>query len=200
MLEILITILLAIPFAELVGYTLHKILHSHRIKSLGQAHMIHHMRLYGPQMPLRSKVYKNSTTGRFGIMGLGVEWIGTLGLVAIICIMAAYWAGIPGHLIAIFVVTSFLWALFFYNYMHDAMHIEGFWMIKNPYLSKWFLHIRGLHDIHHRDVDDLGRMNTNYGICFFVTDRIFGTYCTKERPFNKKGYAVAEKRYKYILS
>jgi sterol desaturase/sphingolipid hydroxylase (fatty acid hydroxylase superfamily) len=72
-------------------------------------------------------------------------------------------------------------------------------MERVPRLDKWFRSIRRLHDIHHRQISDDGRMSTNFGICFFFMDRIFGTLSPAHRPFNAKGYAVAEKRYAHLI-
>ena len=49
--------------------------------------------------------------------------------------------------------------------MHSAFHIKGHWLWR----YKWFRKLVTLHDIHHFD-------NANYGICFFMMDKIFGTY------------------------
>jgi sterol desaturase/sphingolipid hydroxylase (fatty acid hydroxylase superfamily) len=39
-------------------------------------------------------------------------------------------------------------------------------------------------------------MDTNFGIGFFLFDRIFRTLDTRHRPLNRKGLAIALQRYK----
>lgn len=198
--QIAITVLAGVIFAEFAGYCAHVLLHSHKYKWLSEGHMIHHMKLYGPQMPQVHKEYLSATRDRFAIFGLGIEWIATLGTYMAVLILLAWLIGVPWYLILVFVGVHGFWAAVVYNYMHDAMHLSEFWMLKNTYFKNWFLKIRGYHEIHHRDVDDIGRMNTNYGICIFMVDRMFGTFQPKLKPFNKKGYKEAEKRYKSIIS
>lgn len=194
------TIVVAIIFAETAGYLAHVLLHSHKYKWLSQAHMIHHMKLYGPKMPQLHKEYLKANTGRFFLLGVGAEWVATLGTYMAVLVITAWLVGIPLYLIAIFVGVHAIWAAVIYSYMHDAMHLSEFWMINNTYFKKWFLKIRSYHEIHHRDVDDIGRMNTNYGICFFVVDRVFGTFQPNLKEFNTKGYKKAEILYKDVIS
>jgi len=40
-----------------------------------------------------------------------------------------------------------------------------------PLLKDWFVQARRLHDIHHRSLDDQGRMDRNFGIGFFSCER-----------------------------
>lgn len=199
-LQVCVTIIVAVIFAETAGYFAHVLLHSHKYKRLSEGHMIHHMKLYGPDMPQVHEKYLSAVTNRFGLFGIGAEWIVTLGTYMAVLVLIAFLIGIPWYLIAIFVGVHAFWAAAVYSYMHDAMHLSEFWMLKNKYFKKWFLKLRNFHEIHHRDVDDMGRMNTNYGICFFAVDRIFGTYQPRLKNFNNKGYKEAQKRYKDILS
>jgi len=43
-------------------------------------------------------------------------------------------------------------------------------------------------------------MDTNFGIGFFLFDRIFRTLATRHRPLNRKGLAIALQRYKLTMS
>jgi sterol desaturase/sphingolipid hydroxylase (fatty acid hydroxylase superfamily) len=161
--------------------------------------MIHHLRLYGPKMPQVFKKYKQSVKERSAFLGVGYEWlIGGVSITVVVSFIL-YLFGMPWYLILLFIAIIIFWAKYPYAYMHKAMHLSEFWMIKNPYTSKWFLYIRDLHDIHHRDVDDVGRMNTNYGICFFWLDKFFGTYKPEHQKFNEKGFVRSEKLYKDII-
>ena len=62
--------------------------------------------------------------------------------------------------------------------MHSAFHVNGHRLWK----YKWFQRLVKLHDIHHYD-------NVNYGICFFLMDRLFGTY-RNSFPVDKNGDRV----------
>jgi sterol desaturase/sphingolipid hydroxylase (fatty acid hydroxylase superfamily) len=82
-----------------------------------------------------------------------------------------------------------------FSYLHDRMHIENFWMTRVPLLKSWFLRARRLHDIHHRSMDSVGFMDTNFGIGFYFFDRFFQTMAKRHRPFNWQGYRAAIGRY-----
>jgi len=195
----MVTILITIPFAELAGYWLHVILHSNKSKFLSQAHMIHHMQLYGPKMPQLHKEYLSASTGRFTFFGIGLEWIVTLGTIEMLWIMVGYLLNLPLYIFITFAVTPIAWALLVHNYLHHSMHLSGFWMAKNKYTKKWYLGIREKHVIHHLYVDDEGRMNKNYGIIVFYLDKLFGSYEPTNKKFNKKGYDKSVILYKDIL-
>jgi sterol desaturase/sphingolipid hydroxylase (fatty acid hydroxylase superfamily) len=54
------------------------------------------------------------------------------------------------------------------------------------------------YDIHHHAVDDNGRMEANFGIGFFLFDRVFLTIGLRHRPFNRTGFEAARLRYGLI--
>jgi hypothetical protein len=85
-----------------------------------------------------------------------------------------------------------------FSYLHDRMHVKDFWMERNPILKTWFRRARKLHDIHHRVLNDNGSMDRNFGIGFFVFDRLFGTLSLRQPPFNHRGFAVARERFKDV--
>jgi len=41
-------------------------------------------------------------------------------------------------------------------------------------------------------------MDKNFGIGFFLFDRLFGTLSSEHSPFNHRGYAAARERFKYV--
>jgi sterol desaturase/sphingolipid hydroxylase (fatty acid hydroxylase superfamily) len=82
-----------------------------------------------------------------------------------------------------------------FSYLHDRMHLRNFWMTRVPLLKDWFVQARRLHDIHHRSLNDQGRMDRNFGIGFFFFDRLFRTISKCHRPFNCSGYRIAQLRY-----
>jgi hypothetical protein len=50
--------------AELLGYGLHRLLHSGIVPALSRNHMKHHLVLYGPLQKQHSTAYHNATEGR----------------------------------------------------------------------------------------------------------------------------------------
>ena len=198
LLPIIVSIFLGFIYAEIAGYFIHIVLHSNRIRYLSTSHMIHHLRLYGPKSPQILKGYKEAAVSRTNVLGIGMEWLfPTIGIISF-TYLVGWLLNIPFLFITIFMVSALVWSGFLFFYMHDAMHIEGFWMEKNRLLKKWFLSLRHLHVIHHLNLTDDGRMNTNYGICFFVMDKIFKTFKKEPSKFNDKGFTAAEKTYDYI--
>ena len=66
----------AVFTAELLGYLLHRLLHSGWIRFLSMNHMKHHLLLYGPLQKQRpSSEYLDATTGQFAVGTVGLEWI-----------------------------------------------------------------------------------------------------------------------------
>jgi len=183
--------------AELVGYLLHRLLHSDRFPALSRAHLIHHFLLYGPNQPMRAREYKDATVGRASLGNVGLEWLAPCGLVLFFCwgIMSLF--HIPWRYQVVALVTMVAWPVFMFSYLHDRMHLENFWMERTPLLRVWFRRARRLHDIHHRVLNDEGRMDRNFGIGFFFFDRLFQTLTKKHCPFNWHGYRAAVERYRF---
>lgn len=185
--------------AELVGYLLHRLLHSDCIRFLSRSHMIHHLLLYGPLQPQRpSAEYLDATTGRAALGSVGLEWV----IPSVVLLGAFLGAFQVFHVRAlhqiIFVCVSLGWSFLMFSYLHDRMHLRGFWMAKNPVLQRWFLAARHLHDVHHTALNDGGLMDKNFGIGFYFFDRLFGSFAGTARPFNRQGYEAAKKRYAFI--
>jgi sterol desaturase/sphingolipid hydroxylase (fatty acid hydroxylase superfamily) len=196
LLAFLITMVGAVMVAEFVGYCLHRMLHSDRFPVLSRAHLIHHFLLYGPNQPMRAAEYKNGTDGHVSIGNVGWEWLLPSGAVLFLC-WGAMWllrVAWPYQLLAL--ATMVVWPVFMFSYLHDRMHLKNFWMERTPLLRIWFLKARRLHDIHHHVLNNQGRMDRNFGIGFFLFDRIFRTFARKHCPFNWHGYRAAAKRYK----
>jgi sterol desaturase/sphingolipid hydroxylase (fatty acid hydroxylase superfamily) len=80
-----------------------------------------------------------------------------------------------------------------FSYLHDRMHIRGFWMERAPLVHSWFRTARRLHDIHHRSINENGRMDKNFGIGFYFFDRLFQTFANRHCSFNWHGYHEAVK-------
>jgi sterol desaturase/sphingolipid hydroxylase (fatty acid hydroxylase superfamily) len=191
-----ITLLTSCLLAEFFGYWLHRLLHSDRIPLLSRGHLIHHFLIYGPGQPMRLEKYHDATDHRFSLGNIGLEW-----LVPSAMILAALWIAMRlVHLSAVYQMialgTLLVWPIFMFSYLHDRMHLANFWMERTPLLRFWFRAARRMHDIHHHAVDDNGRMEANFGIGFFLFDRIFRTLGSRHRPFNRAGYQAAQLRYR----
>jgi len=82
-----------------------------------------------------------------------------------------------------------------FSYLHDRMHVAGFWMERNQLLKNWFVFARNAHDIHHWALNDRGFMDKNFGIGFFLFDRLLGTFVTEWPAFNSCGWAIGMKHF-----
>jgi sterol desaturase/sphingolipid hydroxylase (fatty acid hydroxylase superfamily) len=185
--------------AELVGYIVHTILHSDKIHWLARAHMIHHLRIYGPGTNQRpTDGYMNSVQDRTSVGSIGIEWVGPLFIAVGALIGTMFWIGIPILYQAIVVGTAISWGFILFGYMHDVLHRKDFWMSRNWLFRDWYKALCRLHDIHHHDVTKTGLMNKNYGICFFVFDWLAGTYQPQLNKVNQENVATANKRYDFV--
>lgn len=181
--------------AELSGYWLHRLLHSDKLPFLSRAHMIHHLVIYGPERPMHSEEYKDATTERFSLGNVGLEWLAPSAVILAFCWGAMALIHVPFVYQIVAAGTLILSSVFTFSYLHDRMHLRDFWMARIPLVKPWFLKVRRLHDIHHRSVNDFGRMDANFGIGFHLFDRLFRTMVTHHRSFNRKGYEIALQRY-----
>jgi len=189
------TLLDSVIVAEFAGYWLHRLLHSDKFPALSRGHLVHHFLVYGPRKPMRAGGYLDATDDRFSVGNVGIEWLAPSAIILLFCwgVMALF--GVPQVYQALVLCTLLGWPMLMFNYLHDRMHIENFWMTRVPVLKSWFLKARRLHDIHHRSVNGKGFMDTNFGIGFYFFDRFFRTMAKRHRPFNWQGYQAAIWRY-----
>jgi sterol desaturase/sphingolipid hydroxylase (fatty acid hydroxylase superfamily) len=186
--------------AELAGYWLHRLLHSDKLPILSRSHMVHHLLLYGPMQPMRAERYKDATNARFSLGNVGLEWLAPSAVVLAFCWGVMFLFHVRPIYQVIVLGNLVVWPFFTFSFLHDAMHLSDFWMARMPLIKRWFRRARRLHDIHHHSVDGAGHMDTNFGIGFFLFDRIFRTLATRHRPLNRKGLAIALQRYKLTMS
>lgn len=186
-------------YAEFVGYFLHKLLHSENIAWLSKSHMTHHLKDYGPKSKMRTKEYVSGTAKRFNILGIGMEYLLPSALILIVLVGALTLLGMPWGYQALSVAGIIVWSGTMFGYMHSRFHEKDFWMANVPLLGTWYRKVRRLHDIHHVYLTEDGLMGSNYGICFFWMDRLFGTFRNKVSKLSPKGYGAAQERYKDIL-
>lgn len=186
--------------SELLGYLLHRLLHGGKVGFLSRSHMRHHLVLYGPLESQRpGPGYQDATTGEVALGNVGLEWLipGAILLAASLIVLHVLRVTLFRRFV--FVVGTLSWSFLMFSYLHDRMHIAGFWMERSPWLKRWFLSARDAHDIHHWALNDQGFMDKNFGIAFYFFDRLFGTYATQWPVFNRRGYASALQRYSDIL-
>lgn len=186
----------SIVIAELLGYLLHRLLHSGWIPWLSISHMTHHMVLYGPLQKQRpSEEYLDATIGKVALGNIGLEWIVPTSAILAILVAVLRLLRVSFADQAVSIGTILLWSFLMFSYLHDRMHVKNFWMERNPLLKRWFRDARRLHDIHHRVLNDGGLMDKNFGIGFFLFDRLFGTLCSVQSQFNHKGYTRARNNF-----
>jgi len=151
-------------------------------------------------MPKRTEKYLSAVINRASVGKVGLEWL----IPAAFCVSGTfaflYFMGFNIIFNIIFIVITVSWILINFNYIHDGMHIKGFWMTKNKLIKNKFIEARRLHDLHHMELNDEGKMNKNFGITFFWFDKIFNTYQKHPKALNEKGYKASLKRYSYIFS
>jgi len=161
--------------------------------------MKHHMVLYGPLQKQRpSAEYLDATIGRVALGNIGLEWIAPSAVILATVAVALRLFRVSLIHQAICIGTTLAWSFLMFSYLHDRLHVKNFWMERNSILSAWFRSSRRLHDIHHRVLNDRGLMDKNFGIGFFLFDRLFGTLSPEQSPFNHRGYAVAKERFKFV--
>jgi sterol desaturase/sphingolipid hydroxylase (fatty acid hydroxylase superfamily) len=144
--------------------------------------------------------YKDATRGRFSLGNIGLEWLAPSAVVLVFCWGVMFLFNVPAVYQAIVLANLVAWPFFTFSFLHDAMHLHDFWMARMPVTHRWFRRARRLHDIHHHSADAAGRMDANFGIGFFLFDRVFRTLSTRHRPLNRKGLAIALQRYKLTMS
>jgi len=182
-------------FAEFAGYWLHRLLHSDKLPALSQGHLIHHFLMYGPSQAMRHDEYRDATNNRFSVGNVGLEWLVPSTLILFFCWGIMFEAGVPPFYQALSFAILVAWPVFMFSYLHDRMHLRNFWMARTPLIKIWFCNARRLHEIHHRAMNDEGRMEANFGIGFFWFDRLFGTLGRRHQPFNWSGFEAAIQRY-----
>jgi sterol desaturase/sphingolipid hydroxylase (fatty acid hydroxylase superfamily) len=191
---------ISIVGSELLGYLLHRLMHSGRIGFLSRSHMRHHLLLYGPFDPQRpGPEYQDATIGEVAIGNVGLEWLLPGGAILGTGVLLLHLLQVTSVHQAIFVSISLVWSFLMFSYLHDRMHITGFWMEENRWLKPWFLSARRAHDIHHWALNRRGFMDKNFGIGFFFFDRCFGTFTAVRPVFNRDGYEAAKHRFGDVL-
>src|SRR5215470_11110400 len=131
--------------AELLGYWLHRLLHSGIVGFLSRNHMRHHMVVYGPLQPQRSRGYRDATDERISLGNVGLEWLAPAGLLIALAAAVFRLFHVNALFQSIYFGTTLLWSFAMFSYLHDRMHVEGFWLERNRCLKRWFISARRCH-------------------------------------------------------
>jgi len=156
---------------ESVGYLWHRWVEHREVLGKGIAfrHYKHHEVQY-PVTKLRTQKYHNANSWSWYVVG---------GVASGVAFLVAPWVYALS-----FVLGAWAYAWGVVMHMHTAFHTSGHFLWK----YKWFQKLVKLHDIHHYD-------NSNYGICFFGFDRLFGTY-NENFPHDDKGKRIKKNVFK----
>src|ERR1700751_5910816 len=123
----------SIGVSELLGYLLHRLLHSGKIGFLSRSHMRHHLVLYGPLQSQRpGSGYQDATTDSIALGNVGLEWLVPGPFLLVLSITVLHFFGVSVIYQSIFVAGSLAWSFIMFSYLHDRMHIADFWMERNP--------------------------------------------------------------------
>jgi sterol desaturase/sphingolipid hydroxylase (fatty acid hydroxylase superfamily) len=193
-------VLSACVVAEILGYFLHRLMHSGLILFLSRNHMKHHLVLYGPLQDQRSAHYHDATDESISLGNIGMEWLVPSALLLLATIASLHTLHVTAFYQTIFIASMLGWSFLMFSYMHDVMHVKDHWLEQVPILHYWFIAARRRHDIHHRALNNKGLMDKNFGIGFFFFDRVFGTITNQEPLFNHSGFEMAQKRFHSILN
>lgn len=155
----LFALILVFILVSFFGYVVHWLLHQSFMGRWNKAHMTHHEVLY-PPCDYFSETYrhagKDNTFIPFAIASLpllGLPWV-LLGF------------GVISFPLTIIIVLEMLLIGFLHDYLHETFHVPSHWLNRFKTVKKW----NKRHYQHHV------RMETNFGIFFFVWDRLFGTF------------------------
>ncbi len=185
--------------AELLGYWLHRLLHSGAIGLLSRGHMKHHLVHYGPFQGQQSETYRDATAGSPAVGNIGLEWLVPSGALTLLALGLFRLLHVDWMFQMTYFATTLAWSFLMFSYLHDVMHVKDSWLERNRWSRRWFLAARGLHDIHHRTVNGRGLMDKNFGIGWFLFDKLFGTLRLDQPALNQPGLRAAEQRFKCVL-
>lgn len=185
--------------AELLGYWLHRLLHTGAIGFLSRSHMKHHLILYGPLQEQRSVKYHDATNQRVSLGNIGTEWIIPAATLMALSAGVFYFFQVRWLYAWTYFTVTVTWSLLMFSKLHDVMHVENFWLQRSRLLRGWFLSARRRHDLHHFSLDNQGLMNKNFGIGFYFFDRVFGTLLDSSASFNQRGYEAACERFQSLV-
>jgi len=143
--------------------------------------------------------YRDATDHSFSLGNVGVDWLIPAALLLVCALGVFRLLHVRSLYQLIYFVATLGWSFLMFSYLHDGLHIDGYWMERNRWLKGWFVSARSRHEIHHHAINDQGLMDRNFGIGFFFFDRLFGTLCSVEPAFNDTGYKMAQARFSSMI-
>lgn len=156
---VLFALILVFVLVSFFGYAVHWSLHQNWAGRWNLAHMTHHEVLYPPS-DYYSETYrhagKDNTFITFAIASLPLlafPWV-------------LYGLGVIGLPLTIIIALEMLLIGFLHDYLHMVFHLPSHWLNRFKAVQKW----NKSHYVHHQN------MQKNFGIFFFMWDRLFGTF------------------------
>ena len=123
----------AVLVSELLGYLLHRLLHSAWIRFLSTNRMKHHLLLYCPLQKSRpSEEYLDATTGHVAIGNIGPEWIIPAGILLIVLVGLFRFLGIRGAYQILFLGIVLAWSFWVSGYLHGRMGLSRGLLLSIP--------------------------------------------------------------------
>jgi sterol desaturase/sphingolipid hydroxylase (fatty acid hydroxylase superfamily) len=151
--------LFVLGLGTFLGYIFHRMFHQPWSGKFYDAHMTHHTKLY-PASDYTSDEYREP--GKDNTVWLFLLAFSPLGIIVLSLMLFSV---IPIAM-GIGIILEMILIGFVNNNMHDGFHLrKSFWD-----RFKFFSHLRKLHYEHHVD------MSKNYGIFYFMWDKLFGTF------------------------
>ena len=150
-------ILFVFAYGSLVGYFVHRLMHSKLFMGLAKIHKIHHL-LYTTN-DFESETYRSAGKDTSSFVFVPIITIAIMLLCIGMLIFHSWW--IYPIILAEGIIVGYL-----NDRLHDYFHITNHWL--NKY--HWFRVIKQLHWNHHDNPE------VNHGIIWFIPDKIFGTF------------------------
>src|SRR5438132_11988316 len=117
----------SIDVSELLGYLLHRLLHSGKIGFLSRSHMRHHLVLYGPMRSQRpADRYHDATTGQIALGNVGLEWLVPGAMLLAVSIALLHFLHVTVFHQIVFLVGSLTWSFIMFSYLHDVCMSRAF--------------------------------------------------------------------------
>lgn len=152
--------LLGIPFVEVLGYWVHRLVFHQGVlgSKLRRIHIHHHLVEYPPESlrPVNKIEYSNAKDPLWHV-------IGAIVIVILLTLTAfgvlAWWQGLA------LIFGSVVYAKYVVSIMHQQYHLPDSRLNKYAHFKRLVVH----HDAHHY-------VQANYGVVFIFMDKLFGTY------------------------
>jgi sterol desaturase/sphingolipid hydroxylase (fatty acid hydroxylase superfamily) len=159
---LLIAMIVVYLITNLFGYIVHWCFHQSWAGWVRQSHLTHHHLYTG--VDYLSETYRDAgkdNSFRLFIVPSLLLFIPPA-VLYVLCVIPLY--------VMIVLIVEMIIIGWMHNYLHDSFHIKNHFLSRMPLIKKIFDKWSHDHYLHHED------MTKNFGIFFFVWDRVFGTY------------------------